>query len=71
MKCDDCGGKGFIEHEAGQIQVRCEECKGTGEIDEPIRGTDTNNSDLGSPVAGESPKPRKRKTRKKAAKRAG
>ena len=71
MKCSECLGKGFIEYEAGQIMVKCEECNGTGEIDEPIRGTDPDDSDIGSPVASKSPKPRKRKTRKKAAKRAG
>ena len=106
MKCSECLGKGFIEYEAGQIMVRCEACKGTGEradkpkalvlsermgdgetfeelVDkahkiiegsreyEPIRRTNSDDSDIRSPVASESPKPRKRKTRKKATKRAG
>ena len=32
MKCETCEGRGFIEYEHGLIQVRCSDCKGTGEI---------------------------------------
>ena len=71
MKCSECLGKGFIEYEAGQIMVKCEECNGTGEIDEPTRRIDPDDSGIGSKTTSESPKPRKRKTRKKATKRAG
>jgi len=34
MKCEACLGRGFIEKEAGLIQVKCLECAGTGEITE-------------------------------------
>ncbi len=33
-KCDKCGGKGYLEFEAGLIRLRCETCKGKGENDD-------------------------------------
>ena len=32
VKCLECGGKGFIEHNAGLLQVKCTACHGTGQI---------------------------------------
>jgi len=35
-KCPKCEGKGFVEYHAGILQVECDECGGTGEIDDVL-----------------------------------
>jgi DnaJ-class molecular chaperone len=30
--CSKCGGKGYLEYQAGLIRLRCENCLGKGEI---------------------------------------
>lgn len=34
MQCPECEGKGFKEYNAGLLQVGCEACNGTGEVEE-------------------------------------
>lgn len=65
MKCEACGGKGFIEYNHGLMCVGCDVCKGTGEIDARVDGIDTA---IGVSDTSEPPKPRKRKAKKKSRK---
>ena len=66
MKCEKCGGKGFIEYESGLIMVGCENCKGTGKIDDSSSGIKSDNQLVGSPDTGKSKFARKRKKSKVA-----
>ncbi len=73
MKCPKCKGEGFIEYEAGLIQVECKECKGTGEIPDDNTGDsgigrDTQN--IGSDNPSKPKRTSKSKAKKKATKRA-
>ena len=71
MKCEKCAGRGFIEFEHGLIQVQCDECGGTGKIDDSNIGTESDNSNLGGTDTGLTQQPKKPKAKRKAAKRHG
>ena len=73
--CPVCGGKGFIEKQAGQFMIRCEGCKGTGKVIFKTEieadyvstsGTGQDNQPTGSADAGKPKKPKAHKTRRKA-----
>lgn len=42
--CLTCGGKGYLEFEAGLLRVRCQACKGTGH--DSVSGTGEGNIEL-------------------------
>ena len=49
MLCEVCTGRGFLEYEAGLIQLQCHVCKGKGTIDgNPIR-VELQSEDTGEP----------------------
>lgn len=79
-KCDQCGGKGYIELEHGLIQLRCVACKGKGDIfeNDNDNGNGTGIDRTGQPIdiaGGEAPreyrKPRKSKVGRSTTKRHG
>ena len=66
--CSKCEGKGFIEYEHGLLQVKCEDCKGTGEIDDSNSGARRDNQPTRKLHTGKPKQPKKPKARKKARK---
>ena len=65
MKCIECGGKGFIEVNAGLMRIGCEICDGTGEVDDSNSGAGEPTKDSGS---GDTGKPKRTRKSKSAAK---
>jgi len=74
MKCLECGGKGFIEHNYGLIQAQCTACHGIGTLPD---AEEASNADIDhgieqpdkparKPYTRKSTKPRKRPKSRKA-----
>ena len=58
--CPDCDGKGYKEFEHGLIRLRCDRCKGTGNVGDDRQAIKRDDQIIREPNPG---KPRKRKQR--------
>ncbi len=68
-KCEECGGNGFIEHQAGTIMVKCVACVDGVVPDEVvIEETTPIEASEKAPHKPEKPKPKRRKRRAKRGK---
>lgn len=52
-RCPKCEGKGFTELEHGLIQVKCEDCGGTGEIPDGIEVAEGEEAEITGDGTGE------------------
>ena len=68
-KCPDCDGLRYREYEAGLIRLRCETCKGKGEIkdDTGIDSGDRQDNSINKVQAPRKPRKRKESKARKAA----